>query len=317
MAILIGVDEAGYGPNLGPLVIAATCWSIPDAAAVDDVDRLVARRISRTRPAADDGRLWIADSKEVYQPGKGLAGLERSLWPLFSTLGVAPTTFGSLWTAVAPDSAGDRTAEPWYAVDLDLPVDWPADGEHLSQLGQGTAGDLTAAGCMLTSVRARIVSPSRFNARLAETGNKGVVLSETTLNLIASLWPAEFDARTYVYADKHGGRNRYAELLSAVTGERMVMTLSEGAESSRYRIGKTEIRFGVRSERFLPVAMASMIAKYLRELAMRQFNEWWIARIPGLAPTAGYPVDARRFWEATRELRTAWPLVDSDLWRMK
>ena len=28
MTLLIGTDEAGYGPNLGPLVVAATAWWI-------------------------------------------------------------------------------------------------------------------------------------------------------------------------------------------------------------------------------------------------------------------------------------------------
>src|SRR5262245_7179069 len=28
MAICIGVDEAGYGPNYGPLAIAATAWHV-------------------------------------------------------------------------------------------------------------------------------------------------------------------------------------------------------------------------------------------------------------------------------------------------
>lgn len=32
MGILIGMDEAGYGPNYGPLVVAATAWHAPDAA---------------------------------------------------------------------------------------------------------------------------------------------------------------------------------------------------------------------------------------------------------------------------------------------
>ena len=30
MGYLIGTDEAGYGPNLGPLVISATVWEAPD-----------------------------------------------------------------------------------------------------------------------------------------------------------------------------------------------------------------------------------------------------------------------------------------------
>ena len=30
MGILIGMDEAGYGPNLGSLVVAATAWEVPD-----------------------------------------------------------------------------------------------------------------------------------------------------------------------------------------------------------------------------------------------------------------------------------------------
>ena len=27
--IVIGVDEAGYGPNIGPLIVAATAWRVP------------------------------------------------------------------------------------------------------------------------------------------------------------------------------------------------------------------------------------------------------------------------------------------------
>src|SRR5687768_1242409 len=30
MGILIGMDEAGYGPHFGPLVVAATAWEVPE-----------------------------------------------------------------------------------------------------------------------------------------------------------------------------------------------------------------------------------------------------------------------------------------------
>ena len=41
MSWMIGVDEAGYGPNLGPLVVAASAWQVePDS--VELVHRLAA-----------------------------------------------------------------------------------------------------------------------------------------------------------------------------------------------------------------------------------------------------------------------------------
>ena len=48
-----------------------------------------------------------------------------------------------------------------------------------------------------------------------------------------------------------------------------------------------------------------MASKYLRELAMRAFNDFWCTRVPGLAPTAGYPRDARRFKTAIEPLQRA------------
>ena len=30
MTLVIGIDEAGYGPNLGPLVIGGSSWQIDD-----------------------------------------------------------------------------------------------------------------------------------------------------------------------------------------------------------------------------------------------------------------------------------------------
>jgi hypothetical protein len=43
MVFVLGTDEAGYGPNLGPLCIAASAWELPDDAAADCLyDRLAA-----------------------------------------------------------------------------------------------------------------------------------------------------------------------------------------------------------------------------------------------------------------------------------
>ncbi len=46
-----------------------------------------------------------------------------------------------------------------------------------------------------------------------------------------------------------------------------------------------------------PAALASMAAKYLRELFMESFNAFFAERIEGLKPTAGYYEDGRRFMQ--------------------
>ena len=44
MTLVIGTDEAGYGPNLGPLVVAATAWQVE--ADADEAEALLAAAVS-------------------------------------------------------------------------------------------------------------------------------------------------------------------------------------------------------------------------------------------------------------------------------
>ena len=48
-------------------------------------------------------------------------------------------------------------------------------------------------------------------------------------------------------------------------------------------------------DRFLPTALASMTAKYVRELLMLRLNRFFRDHLPRLRPTAGYHGDARRY----------------------
>ena len=78
-----------------------------------------------------------------------------------------------------------------------------------------------------------------------------------------------------------------------------------------------EVRFCTRAESYLPAALASMASKYLRELAMAALNDYWCSRLPGLARTAGYPSDARRFKQAITPLQAALGIEDCALWRCR
>jgi len=63
----------------------------------------------------------------------------------------------------------------------------------------------------------------------------------------------------------------------------------------------------------LPVSLASMVSKYLRELLMDCMNAYFLKMDGGLKPTAGYWQDGQRFVE---ELRTRLPHLVIDRERL-
>src|SRR5262249_26392958 len=96
----------------------------------------------------------------------------------------------------------------------------------------------------------------------------------------------------------------------------------EGAQASQYTIRTNSRRLDATftpeaDNNYLLVAIASMAAKYLRELCMQLFNSFWTTRIPGLEPTAGYPGDASRFWKEIRPVCDRLGFAHDTLWRQR
>jgi hypothetical protein len=129
------------------------------------------------------------------------------------------------------------------------------------------------------------------------------------------------DHRISVLCDKHGGRDRYLPLLMNCFPDRFIEVVSEGRLRSVYRFGpaqrRVQIAFQARGESHLPTALASMASKYLRELAMHAFNDFWRQQVADLRPTAGYPIDARRFKADIAAAQQSLGIEDRILWRTK
>jgi hypothetical protein len=120
--------------------------------------------------------------------------------------------------------------------------------------------------------------------------------------------------------DKLGGRHFYAPLLNEAYPGGWVRVIREGPDRCDYEIEglgrQVSLCFEPRADgTHLNVALASMAAKYLREVCMRQFNRYWTAKVPGLAPTAGYPGDASRFYEVIRGVLIADGVDEKLVWR--
>ena len=59
---------------------------------------------------------------------------------------------------------------------------------------------------------------------------------------------------------------------------------------------KMSLHFMVGADmKFLPVALASMVSKFVRELLIENINQYFICRCSDLKPTAGYWKDGLRF----------------------
>jgi hypothetical protein len=327
MALLIGMDEAGYGPNLGPLVISATAWELPgDPRRVDLWDKF-SGIVHQTAP--DNGEhIQIADSKVVYSPARGLDNLESAvlhalaLWDDGNRSSAdngaasgtaAAITYRGLLRRLAIRPPEELDQEPWFA---------GAD-HHLPTSATGSLGQAWLERCQSHKVRLRaicsdVVLTERFNGETRRHDSKGRALSEMSMNVLRHIWEAadgDNHDKVLIIADKHGGRNRYHEFLSLVFGDKFIRCHGESLDLSRYRVGNAEIRFETKSERHLPVALASMVSKYLRELSMILFNRFWIDRQPGLQRTAGYPGDSLRFKTEIAALQKQLGIADEILWR--
>ena len=292
MTLVIGTDEAGYGPNLGPLVVAATAWRV--AADPTDAERVLAAAVAEGL-ADHEGPLW-ADSKRIYHGGTGFAALERGALVAASlACGGLPRSWPDLVAALAPDG-GTAPAPPEAARLARLPLPADAAADACAALAGRIGPRLAAGRATLVAVRCRIVQPAAFNGLLDTGRNKSDILSQTTLDLAAELAAAGGEP-TLVWCDRHGGRRRYAPLLTGHFAAPLVRVVEETATRSVYDLPATACRveFTVGGESRTPVAVASMTAKYVRELAMRAFNAHWSALDPTVAPTAGYPVDAARW----------------------
>lgn len=310
MPWVVGIDEAGYGPNLGPLAQAAVAVRLPD----DEPSGWEAVRphVRRCGEKADH-RVLIDDSKLVHKGVNAVAKLERGL---AAALGVPPGPLGDWLRVIAlPGIVAELDGEPWY----DPAEAVPLHPEPIADLRPA----LAAVGVEMRVVAANLICAPLFNQVIAGSGSKGTVLTAGVCGLLGAMPGAVPDGEAVtVHVDQLGGRRFYGPLLQAAFPDGWVVAESEGGDESRYRVEKlnrdVRVVFRPRSDAgSVAVALASMLAKYLREVCMRQFNRYWAQHVPDLKPTAGYPTDAKRFFDAIRPAMEKLGIAEAAVWRVR
>lgn len=312
----IGIDEAGYGPNLGPFVMTAVACRVPEALLEANLWKTLKRCVRQARHRADR-RLLIDDSKKVYAGGSGLAELEAAA---LLALDAEATGLSEAVPLFAPGSAEELTEECWFTGATPLPL--AADAAALPMQSASWKELCQEHEITWLRPRADIVCTPRFNALIERHSSKGAVLALSFLRLLRSILEQTPEETVHITVDKHGGRNHYGPLLQDAFPEGWVVTRAETPRQSVYDVLGTDrlvrITFCVEADGSeMTVALASMISKYLREALMTEWNAFWGQEVPGLKPTAGYPSDARRFYDEIAPALKRLQLPEERVWRKR
>lgn len=298
----IGVDEAGYGPLLGPLVIGLSAFRThPHAGASDDpwacdlrrrLKGLVVR--ARGKPRRTEPLPVPVDDSKAVKQRFGLEGLARGVGLFASAMATPPPAhLEDLIVRYSDRRPTAYAGAPWFGdlTSSTLPH-YPWTGPLDERFAE--------RGLEALDLRVLPADAPELNASFDAVRNKAGVLGLLSATLLVSVLDRYPGEDALVVMDRQGGRLDYAGYLARVFPFAIVSRAAGPRGESRYRVRLPDrllhVRFVTQGDRVsLAVGWASMAAKLTRELFMQRLNAWFNARLPDVRPTAGYTTDGRRF----------------------
>jgi ribonuclease HII len=302
--LVVGVDENGLGPRLGPLVATSVVLETPEYRRAALCGRGLDLGLTDSKETGGFGRMSFIESVALAllgraeHPRRMEASAQRGL----------PCSADDLLDRLSPESRvelraccpDDQTAAQCWAVDLPLPAFGgdPALGATLLRKLVGRSK------LRVVDVQSRLACAGMLNAKHAAGHNKLTVDLELFQELIRTVRQLH-GGSLLVICGMVGGIRDYSSRLHRLHRDR-VGTLRGRRGQRRYAVdGLGEIRFEVNADaRHLPVALASIVGKYLREICMLRIGEFYRRDVPGLQLASGYhdPITSR-FIEETQPSR--------------
>jgi ribonuclease HII len=316
MALVIaGIDEAGYGPMLGPLVVARAVLAIEDwspGQPAPDVWKVLSAGVCQ-KPNDKRGRVAIADSKKLKRPNDSAEPLEHLLRGVLAMLGTSRDEpiesdlelLSALGVDVGSSRTGAQAWPAWYQCDQPGRV---LPGVQATRLAANVlAGVMRDAGVRLLELHVEVMDVVRFNALVLEAGTKAATTGAGLATHLQAVWarfasPDRADGALAsggprVVCDRQGGRTDYGPSLydwlpmvarAARANAGGVTEIERSDDRCRYELlvnappkdaGTMHVLFQPEGEtHHLPIALASMAAKLTRELMMARFNAYWCAK---------------------------------------
>jgi ribonuclease HII len=311
MAVLAGIDEAGFGPILGPLVVSSSIFRVPDNLVWADLWRILHRSISEKRTGLG-GRLLIADSKKTFSRSIGIRHLRRTVLTVLKYLGSEPRRAVELLSALCPDCLEHLAEYPWYKQ-----VDGYLLGGESADIAIAVSmlrADLANQHIELVGLKSRCLEVAYYNRMVAAVRNKAKVLFTAVAELMQAATEEFKGEDLEIVIDRQGGRSHYRRELQLMFGGTGLRIVREDQQISSYEITtggrRVRVHFVVGADsRYLPVSLASMASKYVREVLVDNINRYFTGFNAAVRPTAGYWKDGLRFIE---DIKTHIPNISFD-----
>ncbi|MFQ5962893.1 MAG: hypothetical protein ACE5KZ_01250 [Candidatus Scalinduaceae bacterium] len=321
MSIIAGIDEAGYGPKLGPLVLTTVAIDIPvkynnKINIWHLLKEAISDKIQKRR-----NRVVVHDSKKIYSQKSGLKILEEAVLSFIWCTKGQVTRFSDLLKLLSNYNEEVFNKYPWYkGKDIDLPV--ASNVSAILNYVDLVKNTISLQEVSLLEVKSIFICAYEINKQLKLYGNKSLLLFKNSEKHLKGIFEQFGKNEPQVLIDKHGGRNHYHKLLANSFEGCNVNAILEGNSISTYKISnerrKMNVSFAVGADsKYFPTALASMFSKYIRELFIRLFNEYWQERVHDIKPTAGYPEDAKRFLSQIHKTKNKLGISDDILIRVK
>ncbi len=319
MSILVGIDEAGLGPILGPLTVSSASFSMSSDLISCDLWQVLKNCIAPSRRHLA-GRLLICDSKKAYSKSIGIVHLQRTTLSLLRCLGHQPELLGSLFKVISPDCRSRLSQYPWHVNCDSVPLIF--DEPDIALSSNVFTSDSSSNKIQLLDLYNHCLDVGHYNHLIEKIQNKSVVVFNVICQLIKRNWDKFGRDDLQIIVDRQGGRSHYAELLSRIFPETTLTILKETSSISSYELIDSDksmkIHFVVAGDKkFMPVALASMVSKYIRQLLMANINNYFVSHYSDLKPTAGYWQDGQRFIADIAEYLPKLKYNRSDFVRLK
>ena len=303
--LLVGIDENGLGPRLGPLIVTAVT-----ARCEGKGEKLA------NGPPGKSFRTRLGDSKDLVAHGNSSLGeaWARAIAGLTGR-GKEATTPDALVAAMCIDGPITLRSRCPSAHEAQC---WSAESETFTAEAKTLAGvtkdleRLAAKGVTIARVDVAVVCTERLNDAVVRGLSRFVVDLHTMERLALTVRGASNEDLSAT-CGKVGGYNRYGDHFGPLSG-RLHAIVTEGRARSEYQfpgLGRMAFVRDADATNLL-VGMASLVGKWVRDLLMDRVVRYHRLHNENLPAASGYhdPVTTR-FIEATALSRKTRGLPDN------